>query len=161
MIIGFVLTSIVGGFVGSWFQYRLWTNQEQARVIENKKEQATIIYKESSAIMSKIAFRFQNYNDAYLDKAGKEHMKRLWLQYEQSRDEWISNYNRNRELISMYFGKDKSTLYENFERTLNFAEMELFKKEGDQKKIDASLRRAWGIVEDFNKACVYKLSNYK
>lgn len=41
LVIGFVLTSVVGGFLGGWFQARSWRHEHSVQQCESEKETAT------------------------------------------------------------------------------------------------------------------------
>jgi hypothetical protein len=57
VVLGFALTTVVGGVLGSWFQRRTWDHQNERTLAEADRAHATQICREVSQLMDKRLYR--------------------------------------------------------------------------------------------------------
>ena len=106
LLIGFVLTTIAGGFLGYWLQNRSWKRQNESKLLEQEKTTATKVFEDISKNMDKRLYRMRLLYwklESETTRQGKldEHM----LKYREVLYEWNDNLNRNLALSQAYFGK--------------------------------------------------------
>jgi hypothetical protein len=119
LIVGFVLTSVAGGALGSWFQRRAWAHQheiqlrdeERQREVQRRDEEhlrALKTFEEVSQLLDRRLYRMRRlYWAAREVAAGTGDLERLAAaraDYRAVLTEWNDNLNRNLALIETYFG---------------------------------------------------------
>jgi peptidoglycan hydrolase-like protein with peptidoglycan-binding domain len=114
LIVGFVLTTVVGGFLGYQYQRRTW----QANRRESEREAASAVFDEISRAMDRRLYRMRrlywsvrDWDDQRVDESLSDYREIL-------RD-WNDNLNRNLALVYRYFGPEvwryvDGVLYEEF-----------------------------------------------
>lgn len=106
IVLGFALTTVVGGFLGYCFQTRNWRQQNKTRQLETERCTATQVFEEISRLMDKRLYRMRLLfwrckNSATTEDQLEIHMER----YRDLLYEWNDNLNRNLALAQAYFGK--------------------------------------------------------
>jgi len=119
LVVGFVLTSVAGGALGSWFQRRAWAHQheiqlrdeERQREVQRRDEEhlrALKTFEEVSQLLDRRLYRMRRlYWAAREVAAGTGDLERLAVaraDYRAILAEWNDNLNRNLALIETYFG---------------------------------------------------------
>jgi hypothetical protein len=122
LVVGFLLTSVLGGVLGFYFQNRTWRRQNDIRLVEADQATTTKLFEELSALMDKRLYRMRQVhwklkNGDTPVEAVEEHMRR----YREILYEWNDSLNRNLALTETYFGSDirkelEGTIYEEFRR---------------------------------------------
>lgn len=108
LIIGFLLTTVAGGFIGTYLQQRAWRRQNEARLHEEELRRADSTCQSISGLIDKRRYRMLR-----LLWALREHGSRdVSVMLEESRkayDEVLFEYNDrlnvNFSLIGTYFGE--------------------------------------------------------
>ena len=104
LLIGFILTTIVGGFLGSYFQNRSWDYQNAISLKESEKTEATKVFNEISRLLDKRLFRIRQVIWALKDN--NDEIEKKLDDYRKVQFKWNDNLNRNLSLIQRYFGGD-------------------------------------------------------
>jgi hypothetical protein len=105
--LGFVLTTVVGGLLGSWFQRRAWEHQHLRTLAEADRDHATQVCRELSQLMDKRLYRMWQLSWAL--SAAEFESSRLDACLEDYRAvlyEWNDNLNRNLAAAEIQFGPD-------------------------------------------------------
>ncbi len=71
LVVGFLLTTVLGGFLGSYFQTRTWTQRYAAERRDERHRQAMATFEQLSTLMDRRLYR----------------MKRVWWLISRSIDE--------------------------------------------------------------------------
>lgn len=105
LIIGFLLTTLVGGYLTNSWQKK---SEEIQRRSEHKRAEqaaATKVFEEVSKLMDKRLYRMRRIHlGLYSDKVSKKSMDRRWDAYREVLFDWNENLNRNFALVQRYFG---------------------------------------------------------
>ena len=119
LVAGFVLTSVVGGALGSWFQRRAWAHQhetqrrdeEHQREVQRRDEEhqrALTTFEEVSRLLDRRLYRMRRLYWAARDTAvgagDQERLAAARADYRVVLAEWNDNLNRNLALVETYFG---------------------------------------------------------
>lgn len=59
IIVGFALTTVVGGFLGSWLQQRTWDNQNKAELRQDELRRADDVCQQVSKLLDKRLYRMR------------------------------------------------------------------------------------------------------
>jgi hypothetical protein len=118
LLLGFLLTTVVGGILGYFFQTRAWKHQNDAHLFETERQAATAVLEDLSMIMDKRLYRMRQLFwklGATDDDLVKLHMEK----YREVLYEWNDNLNRNLARVESYFGEAvrgelERTIYEKF-----------------------------------------------
>ncbi|RMH80145.1 MAG: hypothetical protein D6681_18765 [Calditrichaeota bacterium] len=106
LVIGFVLTSILGGGIGTYFQHRAWENQWKVLRIERELQHKTKVFERISSLLDERLFRARqllwSLNGKFKDKDVEQRLQ----MYRESVRNWNEQLNSNSALIEIYFGKD-------------------------------------------------------
>ncbi len=118
LIVGFGLTTVVGGLLGSWLQTRSWRRQEADRLRQAELDAARHFYQELSRLLDRRLHRMRQL-DGRLERQGQAvELERLLANYRAVVDDWNENLNRNLALVVSYFGDgahaELELLYEQF-----------------------------------------------
>jgi hypothetical protein len=74
LVVGFALTTIVGGLLGAYFQRRTWDHQNERTLAEADRSHATQTCRELSQLMDKRLYRMLQIRWAlFSDKPGSRH----------------------------------------------------------------------------------------
>ncbi len=109
LLLGFLLTTVVGGFLGSYLQQRAWKHQNEAHLKEEELKRAGEVCESISQLLDKRLYRMrrlyfacQGYAQGIL---AKEVLERRLKDYDEVLYEWNDKLNVNLALIGTYFGK--------------------------------------------------------
>lgn len=125
LVIGFFLTSVLGGTLGFIFQRRTWTQQERSKLLEAERLAARTVFEDLSRLMDKRLYRMRHFNWALQRSHGQtEESADLEGHRDKLRDvlyEWNDNLHRNLALVLSYFGNEmriylEDTIFEEFKR---------------------------------------------
>lgn len=109
LVIGFVLTSVLGGALGYFFQTRTWRHQHQIQLREQEIERAAEIFEEISRLLDRRLYRSRQLYWRLEDKAQgtpRQDTDRKMEDYRELLYEWNDNVHRNLALLHRYFGED-------------------------------------------------------
>jgi hypothetical protein len=109
LIVGFLLTSVAGGLLGSFFQGRTWKHQHQVERAEQEYRQAIKIFEEVSGLLDKRLYRMRLvYRAAKCRARGGDadrgDLKTALTAYQDALLIWNDNLNRCQALTHAYFG---------------------------------------------------------
>jgi len=108
LVLGFVLTTVVGGVLAYGFQARAWKHQHDTARRDNEREQALKTFEEVSTRMDTRLFRMRRLYWACFQKAfgtqDEEDWNRARADYSAAVFEWNDNLNRTLALAQTYFG---------------------------------------------------------
>jgi hypothetical protein len=112
--IGFILTSVIGGLLGYYFQNRSWRYQNTEKLAETERRTATAVYEEISKILDKRLYRMAQLHWKLQDPATEhEILEKHMNNYRDVLYEWNDMLNRNLALTQAYFGNEIRTILEN------------------------------------------------
>lgn len=107
IIVGFLLTTVVGGLFGFLLQTRSWNHQHKVQIAEAEKQRAVQIFEEVSRLMDKRLYRLRLLRWGLLSDKESTHSPRTeesMTQYRAVLCEWNDGINRNLALLMRYFG---------------------------------------------------------
>jgi hypothetical protein len=128
LFVGFLLTTVLGGVLGYYFQTRSWRHQNTARVLETELQTALKVFDDISRLMDKRLYRmrllFWRLSDSPADQETIEKFMNL---YREVLFDWNDNLNRHLALVQCYFGDDireqiDYDIYEQFKTLGNLLE---------------------------------------
>jgi hypothetical protein len=120
LLLGFILTTVVGGLLGSYFQNRNWKHQNRVKLAESERIAATQIFEGISSLMDKRVYRMMQLNwKIRSDATDKDILEKQMEMYREVIYDWNDNLNRNLALTQSYFGTKvrsylEGTIYEKF-----------------------------------------------
>ena len=109
VVVGFLLTTVLGGTLGYVIQRRGWTHQHTTQLRQEERERAVAIFEEVSRLMDRRLYRLKLLYWSL--PAGRADGTRSPLaeprmdQYRQVLYEWNDGINRNLALVQQYFGE--------------------------------------------------------
>ena len=108
LVLGFFLTSVLGGALAYSFQDRTWKHQLRAQQRDQRREQAMKVFEEVSSLLDKRLYRMRllfwaakRCAPAGRDSTG---LREALDEYRQVVAEWNDNLNRTLALVHTYFG---------------------------------------------------------
>jgi hypothetical protein len=111
LVVGFVLTTVLGGALGSFFQRRAWNQQHHLQKREEEKTQALKTFEEISRLFDKRIYRMRLMSAALVglrrnrDDESTESLDDARREYKAVLIEWNDNLNRVLALIEVSFGR--------------------------------------------------------
>lgn len=111
IVVGFLLTSVLGGLLGSWLQQRTWDHQRKATLTDRELEAADSVCQNISKLLDKRIYRMLRLYYALRSAKGsdsadaKEVAKSRLQDYDSLLYEWNDQLNLNLALIGSYFGQ--------------------------------------------------------
>ena len=112
LVVGFLLTTVLGGALGSFLQRRAWNEQHHLQRREERKEQALKTFEEISRLFDKRIYRMRLMNAAFVglrrhhDDESIESLNDARKEYKAVLIEWNDNLNRVLALVEVSFGRD-------------------------------------------------------
>jgi len=109
VVVGFLLTTVLGGTLGYVFQRRGWTHQHTTQLRQQEREWVVTIFEEVSRLMDCRLYRLKLLYWSL--PAGRADGTRSPLaeprmdEYRQVLYEWNDSINRNLALVQQYFGE--------------------------------------------------------
>jgi hypothetical protein len=163
LVVGFLLTSVVGGVLGWYFQERVWRQRHATDTADERHRQAIRTFEELSTLLDRRLYR----------------MRRLWWAMQRASDgrgdhaavaaarddyrevlfDWNDNLNRLLALVRTYFGADtrqrlEDELFEDFAAIGRALDHGLFVLAGDHEepipRVGRRLNRLSKRVYGFN-----------
>lgn len=140
LILSFILTSVVGGLLGYYFQNRTWKHQNTARLQENERLTAKDVFEKISMLMDKRLYRSRLLSWSLEDESVQDDViEKHMAEYRQILYEWNDTLIRNLALVEAYFGNDvrqhlEGTVYESFKTIGGLLEKQ-YKEWKSSKKI--------------------------
>ncbi|MGW0804436.1 peptidoglycan-binding domain-containing protein [Nonomuraea sp. NPDC002799] len=107
LALSFVLTTVLGGALGSRFQRRAWAHQHETQQREREREQASKVFEEVSSLLDRRLYRMRLVFWAAKRQArGGAHdgLAEARERYREVLLTWNDNLNRNSALTQTYFG---------------------------------------------------------
>lgn len=108
LLLGFVLTSVVGGALGWFFQNRSWTHQHRVQQRDQERAQAMKVFEEVSSLLDRRLYRmrlvFWSAKRHAEGAASAGALDEARAQYREVVATWNDNLNRNLALVETYFG---------------------------------------------------------
>jgi hypothetical protein len=105
---GFVLTTVLGGWLGVRFQQRAWDHQNEARLQEAELQKADDVCQSVSRLLDKRLYRmlrlFYVVRQPIEDEQRRAGAERRLADYDEVLFEWNDNLNLNLALMGSYFG---------------------------------------------------------
>jgi hypothetical protein len=108
LLVGFLLTSVAGGLLGSFFQQRTWRHQHDVQQREQEQQQAIKVFEEISSLLDKRLYRMRLMYWATKDHVrggDSEQMNKALGGYREVLQLWNDNLNRYLALTMTHFGK--------------------------------------------------------
>jgi hypothetical protein len=109
LLVGFVLTTVLGGVLGSYLQQRSWKHQNEVHLKEEGLKQAKAVCESVSRLLDKRLYRMLRLYyacDGYAQGSiSKEVLEQRLRDYDNVLYEWNDGLNLNLALIGTYFGK--------------------------------------------------------
>ncbi len=112
LAIGFFLTTVMGGFLGTCFQENSWRHRQDVELLESEKKAATMIFEEVSRLMDKRLYRARRILWGYQDGEDQKEMEMRWAAYREILFTWNENLNRILALLQRYFGEGVRSKFE-------------------------------------------------
>ncbi len=106
IIITFLLSGLVGTCISYFFQNRSWKYQYKITLQNSETKTSLKIFEEVSRLIDKRIYRMDKLNWALEDNNDEEKIKKQMNLYRTILYEWNDNYNRDRALLTIYFGND-------------------------------------------------------
>jgi hypothetical protein len=105
VVLGFALTTVVGGVLGYWFQRRTWDHQNERTLAEADRAHATQICREVSQLMDKRLYRMLQLNWAFgADGIDRSRVEARMEDYRGVLYEWNDTLNRTLAAAETVFG---------------------------------------------------------
>lgn len=108
LLVGFVLTTVLGGAVGSFLQRRAWNEQHRVQKRDEAKKQALATFEEISRLFDRRIYRMRLLNTALVnarrDKGSADALTAARGEYRAVLMEWNDNLNRVLALTEVSFG---------------------------------------------------------
>jgi hypothetical protein len=121
LVVGFVLTTVLGGLLGSYLQRRSWDHQNEARLREEELRRADAVCQSVSRLLDKRRYRMLRLASAVLGRAGEtvsaEALSERFSDYDRVLYEWNDSLNVNLAMVGTYFGEDGRDLLEEASET--------------------------------------------
>jgi hypothetical protein len=107
VILGFLLTTVIGGYLGYLLQQRSWSHQHRVQAAADRREKATLLFDELSRLLDKRLYRMRRLYWSLLDdrpRQESEEARARMAAYVAILYEWNDSINRNLALLQSYFG---------------------------------------------------------
>jgi hypothetical protein len=109
LIVGFLLTTVLGGLLGTWLQQRSWKHQYDAKLQEDELRRADDVCHQVSKLLDKRLYRMRRFYDALAsDPELPERNHRIQAalkEYNAVLYEWNDALNLHLALMGAYFGE--------------------------------------------------------
>jgi DNA anti-recombination protein RmuC len=149
LLLGFFLSTIVGGMLAYWYQSLAWSRDDEARRKSEELARASALFEDISRMMDKRLYRLRNVQDALEQRLSVGELEKCREEYRASVAEWNETLNRNLWATERYFGKSlrntlEATIQEGF-RSLHRDLSETLKDPSGEK-----VNRLKASIDDFN-----------
>jgi peptidoglycan hydrolase-like protein with peptidoglycan-binding domain len=162
LVLGFVLTTVVGGVLGFYYQQRTWDKNRR----ESERAAAASVFDEISRAMDERLYRMRLVYWG-IKRGDEDRLEAAIGEYRVTLVKWNDNLNRNLALAYRYFGRDvwkflSEVLYEEFaiigrhlEDWYRSRRDDLRLSPGDTARLYVSGRRLQGLSDD-----IYDLNRF-
>jgi hypothetical protein len=110
ILLGFVLTTVIGGLFASFLQQRSWRYQNAARLREEERQKASDVCQRISSLVDKRLYRMQRLlwaiNGRVHGRITPEMLDDRLRDYDEVLFEWNDQLNARLAVVGAYFGKD-------------------------------------------------------
>jgi peptidoglycan hydrolase-like protein with peptidoglycan-binding domain len=123
LVVGFLLTSVLGGLLGYLFQRRTWEHQHDMQQRDQERQQALKTFEEVSRLLDRRLYRMRRLYWAARSRAlgtsDRAELASALAGYREVLVEWNDNLNRTLALVHTYFGSQvreqlEDDIYEGF-----------------------------------------------
>jgi hypothetical protein len=112
IVLGFVLTTVAGGLLGSFLQTRLWKHQWTVQLRSKKQDEARAVFEEVSRLMDRRLFRLSQLT-IWISRQDDARAKASLSDYQDIVKEWNDSINRTISLLEFYFGRPLRDRFDN------------------------------------------------
>jgi len=119
LILGFFLTSIIGGlitFSSQSFQERQKIEADRRadyiKIMEQRREQATILFNELSVLIDTRLYNWRRLSWALEDDIYRDSINKRYYEYQDIFLKWNHSLNKNRALVCRFFGANLGDLFD-------------------------------------------------
>jgi hypothetical protein len=125
VVVGFALTTVLGGLLGTYLQRRSWDHQNEARLRDEEFRHADEVCAAISQLLDKRLYRmlrlFYSVRRLSNDSTSTQDVEQRLSDYNSVLYEWNDRLNLNLALVGTYFGESArdwldNQIYENFQR---------------------------------------------
>ena len=125
LVVGFVLTTVLGGLLGTGLQQRSWNRQNDVQLRQEELRHANNACQQVSKLLDKRLYRMRRLYSALASDAGlpgrNERIQACLKEHDDVLYEWNDGLNLNLALMGAYFGTGArnwlhSRIYEQFEQ---------------------------------------------
>lgn len=113
LLIGFILTSIVGGFISFMIQNRSWDHQYNQTLLQSEKQKAESVFTDVSSLMDNRIYKMRKIIWGFSTNENDKEINQRWDDYKKILDDWNINLNKNLALVQIYFGDEARQIFEN------------------------------------------------
>jgi hypothetical protein len=110
VLLGFLLTTVIGGLFASFLQHRNWRNQNDVRTREEERARASDVCASLAAILDKRLYRMRRLYWATVwssaNQISPEDLKARLDDYQQVLFEWNDQLKARLATVAVYFGED-------------------------------------------------------
>ncbi len=154
LVIGFILTTVVGGALGYFFQTRSWRNQRESELREAERAAAIRVFEEVSTLLDKRQYRLGQMRYQLSKVDGSSGIEQHLDAYRDVVAVWNERLNRNLALTEGYFGMDvrddlEFRIYEGFKELGELMEQIYLGEIADRPSALALLERGTGLMNRF------------
>ena len=112
VVLTFGLTTLVGGWLTSRFQERLWSQKKEDSKKISELRVATKTFEDLSSVIDKRIYRMDKLARWMEDNTDQSMIGRQMNEYRDTLYEWNDSYNKNKAKMNLYFGKDISDRFD-------------------------------------------------
>jgi len=113
LVVGFLLTGLVGGLLTNLYQTRSWKIQHDIQLDEARRHAAEAALESVASLMDKrIQLAWRVLGEPNLGRLEKGDRSKYRLEYETILDDWHFNFNSVLAKLRVYFGEDAAQFYE-------------------------------------------------
>lgn len=154
IVLGFVLTTVIGGAFASYLQQRSWHHQNRARLVEEERQKASDVCTALSELIDKRCYRMRRLLwaiDGHAQgRVSEQELRERLRDYQQLLFEWNDQLNTRLAIVGAYFGGDvreylDTVIYERFQeagRTLEALYRQVTGNNPDASGTEASTQAA-------------------
>jgi hypothetical protein len=110
ILLGFVLTTVIGGLFASFLQHRSWRYQNAARLREEERKKASDVCQQITTLVDKRLYRMQRLLWAITGQAegrfSADVVDARLRDYDEVLFEWNDQLNARLAVVGAYFGED-------------------------------------------------------
>lgn len=110
ILLGFLLTTVIGGAFASFLQQRSWPHQNESKLYEEDRQRASEVCTSLSGLIDKRCYRMRQLYWAIVRCAGgrasNDELTMRLRDYQQVLFEWNDQLNARLAIVGAYFGRD-------------------------------------------------------